>query len=86
MRCRPFLVCDVPDIYIYLSTDSEPLFGLWFESTLVAPDAADSGLVRATAGADNADSADTPSRPHQAIVPDKAEPYSVSIRDVVVDN
>ncbi|XP_026324095.1 E3 ubiquitin-protein ligase UBR4 isoform X3 [Hyposmocoma kahamanoa] len=56
--------------------DSEPLFGLWFESTLVAPDAADSGLVRATAGADNADSADTPSRPHQAIVPDKAEPYS----------
>lgn len=63
----------------YVLTDSEPLFGLWFESTLVAPDAADSGLVRATAGADNADSADTPSRPHQAIVPDKAEPYSVSI-------
>lgn len=64
---------------IYLLIDSEPLFGLWFESTLVAPDAADSGLVRATAGADNTDSADTASRPHQAIVPDKAEPYSVSI-------
>ncbi|KAJ2946624.1 hypothetical protein O0L34_g12681 [Tuta absoluta] len=56
--------------------DSEPLFGLWFESTLVAPDAADSGLVRATANADNTDSSDAPSRPHQAIVPDKAEPYS----------
>ncbi|KAL0896018.1 hypothetical protein ABMA27_012006 [Loxostege sticticalis] len=57
--------------------DSEPLFGLWFESTLVAPDATDnSGLVRASGGNDAQDSSDAPSRPHQAIVPDKAEPYS----------
>ncbi|CAH0600763.1 unnamed protein product [Chrysodeixis includens] len=57
--------------------DSEPLFGLWFESTLVAPDAIDnSGLVRAAGNNDNADNADQPQRPHQAIVPDKAEPYS----------
>ncbi|PZC74948.1 hypothetical protein B5X24_HaOG206881 [Helicoverpa armigera] len=57
--------------------DSEPLFGLWFESTLVAPDATDnSGLVRASGNNDNNDNADAPQRPHQAIVPDKAEPYS----------
>ncbi|KAF9412274.1 hypothetical protein HW555_009165 [Spodoptera exigua] len=57
--------------------DSEPLFGLWFESTLVAPDATDnSGLVRASGNADSNDNTDTPQRPHQAIVPDKAEPYS----------
>ncbi|CAB3259165.1 unnamed protein product [Arctia plantaginis] len=56
--------------------DSEPLFGLWFESTLVAPDATEnSGLVRAAAN-DNDNNADAPARHHQAIVPDKAEPYS----------
>ncbi|XP_063828894.1 E3 ubiquitin-protein ligase UBR4 [Ostrinia nubilalis] len=56
--------------------DSEPLFGLWFESTLVAPDITDnSGLVRAAAS-DSQDASDAPTRTHQAIVPDKAEPYS----------
>ncbi|CAH0722275.1 unnamed protein product, partial [Brenthis ino] len=55
--------------------DSEPLFGLWFESTLVAPDALDSGLTRAGAN-DNDNSNETNARPQQAIVPDKAEPYS----------
>ncbi|CAG5041717.1 unnamed protein product [Parnassius apollo] len=52
--------------------DSEPLFGLWFESTLVAPDAAEAA---ARAGTDANDNSDAPARPH-AIVPDKAEPYS----------
>ncbi|KAJ0180973.1 hypothetical protein K1T71_003058 [Dendrolimus kikuchii] len=57
--------------------DSEPLFGLWFESTLVAPEATDNnGVIRSNSGNDNADTTDAPSRPHQAIVPDKAEPYS----------
>ncbi|XP_061383112.1 E3 ubiquitin-protein ligase UBR4 isoform X4 [Danaus plexippus] len=55
--------------------DSEPLFGLWFESTLVAPDAIDSGLTRAGV-TDNNDANDANTRTHQAIVPDKAEPYS----------
>ncbi|XP_069365949.1 E3 ubiquitin-protein ligase UBR4 isoform X13 [Maniola hyperantus] len=55
--------------------DSEPLFGLWFESTLVAPDALDSGLTRPGIN-DNNDANDANARPHQAIVPDKAEPYS----------
>ncbi|XP_068628453.1 E3 ubiquitin-protein ligase UBR4 isoform X2 [Battus philenor] len=53
--------------------DSEPLFGLWFESTLVAPDAADAAATRS--GNDPNDNNEVPSRPH-AIVPDKAEPYS----------
>lgn len=54
--------------------DSEPLFGLWFESTLVAPDAVDSGLVRASTDGDDTDG----NGKSLAIVPDKAEPYSVS--------
>lgn len=62
----------------YSTEDSEPLFGLWFESTLVAPDALDSGLTRAGAN-DNDNSNETNARPQQAIVPDKAEPYSVSV-------
>lgn len=46
----------------------------------MAPDATDnSGLVRAAAN-DNDNNADAPARHHQAIVPDKAEPYSVSIK------
>ncbi|XP_013166692.1 PREDICTED: E3 ubiquitin-protein ligase UBR4 isoform X4 [Papilio xuthus] len=52
--------------------DSEPLFGLWFESTLVAPDAAEAA---ARPGADANDNVDVPARPHN-IVPDKSEPYS----------
>ncbi|XP_028033464.1 protein purity of essence isoform X1 [Bombyx mandarina] len=52
--------------------DSEPLFGLWFESTLVAPDAVDSGLVRASTDGDDTDG----NGKSLAIVPDKAEPYS----------
>ncbi|XP_047525824.1 E3 ubiquitin-protein ligase UBR4 [Pieris napi] len=53
--------------------DSEPLFGLWFESTLVAPDAEDDGLTRLGA-AEVADAA--PDATERGIVPDKAEPYS----------
>ncbi|CAG9783229.1 unnamed protein product [Diatraea saccharalis] len=57
--------------------DSEPLFGLWFESTLVAPDSSDNGaLLRGSANSDAQDSSDAPARTHQAIVPDKSEPYS----------
>ncbi|CAH2989845.1 unnamed protein product [Chilo suppressalis] len=57
--------------------DSEPLFGLWFESTLVAPDSSDNGaLLRGSGNSDAQDSSEAPSRPHQAIVPDKSEPYS----------
>ena len=67
--------------YLFCPEDSEPLFGLWFESTLVAPDMTDnSGLVRATGNTDSNDNTDAPQRPHQAIVPDKAEPYSVSVK------
>ncbi|XP_039765320.1 protein purity of essence isoform X3 [Pararge aegeria] len=55
--------------------DSEPLFGLWFESTLVAPDALDNCLTRAGASENN-EVNDNNTRPSQSIVPDKAEPYS----------
>ncbi|XP_072935202.1 E3 ubiquitin-protein ligase UBR4 isoform X5 [Epargyreus clarus] len=50
--------------------DSEPLFGLWFESTLVAPDAAEGARAH-----DVNDNCDPPPR-SQGIVPDKAEPFS----------
>ncbi|XP_041973883.1 protein purity of essence isoform X2 [Aricia agestis] len=53
--------------------DSEPLFGLWFESTLVAPDAVEAGLARAPPSTAMQPPA---SRPPNTIVPDKAEPYS----------
>lgn len=56
--------------------DSEPLLGHWFESTLVAPDSVDSGLLMRGAGSEATDTTDTTSRPHHAIVPDKSEPYS----------
>ncbi|CAH2243765.1 jg12683 [Pararge aegeria aegeria] len=59
--------------------DSEPLFGLWFESTLVAPDALDNCLTRAGASENN-EVNDNNTRPSQSIVPDKAEPYSVSLQ------
>ncbi|XP_047533883.1 protein purity of essence isoform X2 [Vanessa atalanta] len=55
--------------------DSEPLFGLWFESTLVAPDALESGLTRAGA-ADSDDVPDDNAAAQQAFMLDKAEPYS----------
>ncbi|KAG6463214.1 hypothetical protein O3G_MSEX013738 [Manduca sexta] len=51
--------------------DSEPLFGLWFESTLVAPEAAEGGARPA-----GADAADAPPAADHALVPDKAEPYA----------
>lgn len=61
-------------IIVRVPEDSEPLFGLWFESTLVAPDAAEAAAARAANDAN--DNSDEPPRPN-AIVPDKAEPYSV---------
>ncbi|XP_045509155.1 E3 ubiquitin-protein ligase UBR4 isoform X7 [Colias croceus] len=54
--------------------DSEPLLGLWFESTLVAPDANDNGFTRLGA-AEISEKPDN-TRSQQGIVPDKAEPYS----------
>ncbi|XP_038209068.1 E3 ubiquitin-protein ligase UBR4 isoform X2 [Zerene cesonia] len=54
--------------------DSEPLLGLWFEATLVAPDANDNGLTRLGAAESNEKPDNT--RSQQGIVPDKAEPYS----------
>ncbi|XP_060810461.1 E3 ubiquitin-protein ligase UBR4 isoform X2 [Amyelois transitella] len=52
--------------------DSEPLFGLWFESTLVAPEASDGG----TRAPNEANPSDAPARHNHPIVPDKSEPYS----------
>ncbi|XP_061716898.1 protein purity of essence isoform X2 [Cydia pomonella] len=56
--------------------DSELLFGLWFESTLAAANATESTSIARTGGAEGSDAAEQPSRPHQALVPDKSEPYS----------
>lgn len=53
--------------------DSEPILGLWFESTLVAPDGSDNCVV--ASGGNTNEGQEGSRNAGTGLVPDKADPY-----------